>query len=709
MLQVVVSSGEIRVVDVPPPALRPGAVLVRTTHSLISAGTESGIGSGRRESLLLKVARNPALVRKVIDRASTHGILTTAELVRSRISTERAIGYSCAGIVAEAGPGVDRFRAGDRVACSGAGHANHAELNVVPQNLVARLPESVSLEEGAFGTLGAIALQGVRRCQPTLGERVAVLGLGLIGQITWQLLRAGGAVVIGCDVRPERVERARSFGGGEAFATSDIDFARGVLDRTGGVGADAVIVTAAAPDPGLLNKACEACRKKGRVVLVGDVPIRIHRERIYAKEIDLLISTSYGPGRYDPEYEEKGHDYPLAYVRWTENRNLQEVLRLIGEGLLDVRSLVDARFPIAEAPAAYLRLASEPRPVGVLLEQPEREAAKPTAFACSYVPLRHAAAGPRTGYRVGVVGYGSYFRTVLLPQLRSHPGFRLLSVCARTGLTVRHAVERDGFARGTTDYRELLSDPEVDLVYVATRHDLHHPVACAAVEAGKAVFVEKPMTLTSSEGRDLVELVARSGALLTVGFNRRFSPHSVRLRELLAPLGGPKTILYRANAGPLPEGHWLLDPVEGGGRLLGEAVHFFDLLAFLTRAEPVRVHSVSAPGRGRDEGVVSVLFADGSVGSLVYTGSGSSDAGKERIEVFAGGATFLLDDFKSLSVHGLGKRGLSTRLVEKGQREQLENLFQALRGEADLGVTAQDGLRATWCAEMAVAGAQQTD
>lgn len=709
MLQVVVSGGGIQVVEVPAPALGPGTVLVRTSHSLVSAGTESTVvgKGGRRESLLLRAIRNPALVAKVIERVSTHGVRSTTDLVRERISNDQPIGYSCAGTVVEVGPGAERFRVGDRVVCCGAGYANHATLNAVPQNLVAALPDAVSFEEGAFATLGAIALQGVRRCAPALGDRVAVLGLGLIGQITCQLLRASGAVVIGADIRPDRVRRARDGGVTEVFSTAEMDFAQGVLSRTDGRGADAVIVTAAAADPGLLNKSCEACRRKGRVVLVGDVPIRIARDRIYAKEIDFLISTSYGPGRYDPEYEEKGRDYPFAYVRWTENRNLGEVLRLIAAGSLDVRALIDARYPVDEAPAAYRRLAEEPRPIGILLEYPDAAGGEPAATRAWTAPRRARSGERHTGFGVGVVGYGSYFRSVLLPLLQKHGGFRLVSVCARTGLSVRHAVEKDGFVRGSTDYRELLADPEVDLVYVATRHDLHYPVARAALEAGKAAFVEKPMTLASAEGRQLAELAAERGRLLTVGFNRRFSPHAVRLKELLGAMGGPKTMFYRVNAGSLPAGHWLLDPVEGGGRLLGEGVHFFDFLAYLAGAEPVRVESLAAPGRARDEAVVSVQFADGSVGALGYAGSGSPALGKERLEVFCGGASFVLDDYRRLLVHGAGGKGLETRFVEKGQAEQLENLFGALRGEVDLGATAQDGVRATWCAEQALASAQR--
>lgn len=708
MLQVAVSGGQVHVVEVPEPVLRPGAVLVQTSHSLISVGTESASlgGSGRRESLLVKAIRNPDLVRKVVDRIASQGLKSTVELVRSRVSSEQAAGYSCSGVVVAVSPEVTRFGPGDRVACCGAGYANHAAVNCVPQNLVAKLPEAVSFEEGAFCTLGAIALQGVRRSGVALGDRILVLGLGLVGQLTVQLLRASGAVVIGVDARSERVERARSLGMEMGFHTLERDLAAGVLERTDGRGADAVIVTAASGDAGLLNLAFDACRRKGRVVLVGDVPIRVQRDRIYKKEIDFFISTSYGPGRYDPEYEEKGQDYPFAYVRWTEGRNLEEIARLIGTGALSVRPLIDATHAVERAEYAYASLASDQRPVGVLLDY-HLETKDPTRKAQHlYLPRRARTAPAKSeAFGVGVVGYGSYFKSVLLPLLRAHRGFRLASVCSRDGLTVRGAVERDGFERGATDFRELMADADVRVVYVATRHDQHYPVARAAVEAGKAVFVEKPMTMTSADGRALADLVAEKSALLTVGFNRRFSPHARRLKELLAPIASPKTMLYRINAGPLPQGYWLLDPVEGGGRLLGEGVHFFDFLTFLAGAPPVRVRSASPAGRSRDEATVLLEYPDGSVGTVVYSGAGSSGLAKERIEVFAGAASFVLDDFRALQVHGIKAGSLETRTIEKGQREQLENFHGALQGVGDLGVTAEDGYVATRVAETAVSAA----
>jgi predicted dehydrogenase/threonine dehydrogenase-like Zn-dependent dehydrogenase len=698
--QVVVSGGKVEVVEVPEPALRRGGVLVRTAFSLISVGTESATAGGG-ESLLVRALHDPALVRKVMDRVGTHGVGSTLALVRDRISSDQPIGYSCSGVVVEAATDVTRFRPGDRVACAGAGYASHAGMNFVPENLVARIPDGVSFEEAAFTTLGAIALQGVRRCAPSIGDRVVVLGLGLLGQLTCQLLRASGAVVIGVDLLAERVDRAKALGLQEGFAAAERDFVAGVLERTGGVGADAVIVTAAGGDAGLLNRAFDACRRKGRVVLVGDVPIRVQRDRIYKKELDFLISTSYGPGRYDPEYEEKGRDYPFGYVRWTEGRNLEEVLRLVSAGSLSVRPLVDGIHAVEAAGDAYASLV-ERRPIGVLLDYHaggEQAAAPRRVYLSRRAPA--ARAGPPR-VQTAVVGYGSYFRSVLLPLVKEHGGFELTAACSRNGLTVRSAVEKDGFLRGTTSVDELLADPAIEVVYVATRHDQHYPIARAAVEAGKAVFVEKPMTMTATDGRALADLVARRKALLTVGFNRRFSPHAKRLKELLDPIASPRTMFYRVNAGALPEGHWLLDPVEGGGRLLGEGVHFFDFLAFLAGSEPRRVVASSPRGRAPNEATVTLEFADGSVGTVLYSASGSPDAGKERLEVFSGNASFVLEDFRTLEVYGLRADGLKTRTIQKGQREQLENFHAALHGEADLGVTAEDGYRATRCAEDAV-------
>jgi len=701
MLQVVISGGEIRVVDVPAPALRSGALLVRTFHSLISAGTESAGLQSSRQSLVERAVRNPAMLRNAARQLVRGGLGALTRQVRARARNESALGYSCSGIVVEVAPGVTLFRAGDRVACGGGGHANHAAFNVVPQNLVVPLPEAVSFEEGAFATLGAIALQGVRRCAPTLGERVLVVGLGLIGQLTAQLLRAAGAVVIGVDLDRHRVEKARRLGMPHGFALEEIGLAEGTKARSDGRGADAVIVTAASRDATLLDAACTAVRRKGRVVLVGDVPIRFARESLYAKELDFFISTSYGPGRYDRDYEEKGHDYPFGYVRWTERRNLSEVLRLIAAQAIDVRSLIGGSHRAEEAQAAYASLSGRERPIAVLLDFRAPSDVAP-ALSRSYTPRKSAAAAlGRLG--VGVVGYGSYFRSTLEPLLRAHPGFRLRAVSTRSGLNVRHAVDNEGWERGSTDYQEILADPEVRVVFVTTRHDLHFPVTRAALLAGKDVFVEKPLALSSQETRQLVDLAREKGVLLTVGFNRRFSPHAVGLKAALEATGGARTMVYRVDAGAVPEQSWVLDPLEGGGRVRGEAVHFFDFLCFLAGAPPLHVRAAAPVSDRVNETITCLEFADGSLGTVIYTGRGAQEPSKERVEVFAGGRTLVLDDFRALASHGPGASSHGSRRQEKGQREQLQNWYRALRNEEAPGVTGEDGHWATWCAELAVA------
>ena len=700
MLQVAVSGGQVAVVETPAPALRAGGVLVRTSHSLISAGTEAaGMGGGGNQNLLLKALRNPQLMRKVMDSVAGRGLRETVDLVRARLLQPRPTGYSCAGIVVEAGAGAGSLRVGDRVACAGAGYANHAGYNFVPRNLVARLPDSVSFEEGAFATLGAIALHGVRRFAPTLGERVVVLGLGLLGQLVVQLLRATGAEPIGVDPRSERLERARALGLSHAIGAPR-ELSAGVMDLTAGEGADGVIVTAAGGDGELLNRCFAVCRRKGRVVLVGDVPIRIRRDRMYHKELDFLLSTSSGPGRYDPRYEEQGVDYPLAYVRWTQGRNLHAVLRLIEIGTLRVNPLIERRFPIEQAAEAYETLAAPQPPIGVMLDY-HCEAAPQAPPTRSYLRAHRARPARAGQYAVGVIGYGNYFRATLQPLLRAHRGFALTAVCTRSGLGVRAAVEKAGFARGTTDYHELLADPRIDVIYIATRHDSHFAIARDAIVAGKAVFVEKPMCLTAAEGLQLMDLVTQHQALLTVGFNRRFSPHAVALKQALSTLAGPKQILYRVNAGSLPQGHWSQDPIEGGGRLLGEGVHFFDFMHHLCDARPLRI--IAAPLRSTpyDDACISVEFDDGSLGTLLYSSQGATAMGKERVEVFAGGFSMMLEDFCRLEVFPKG-RGLTTRHSEKGQREQLENFYQVLNGQGALGVTVEDGYYATWCAEQAI-------
>ena len=700
MKQVCLTNAQISVMDVPPPTCAPGGILVRTSHSLISTGTEiSTTGGGGGESLIVKAIRNPHLVRKVFERMGTAGVRQTVDLVRSRVQSSLALGYSSAGEVVEVGSDVTEFRVGDRVACAGAGYANHAEYNFVPLNLAAKVPDGVPLADAAFATLGAIALQGVRRLNPTLGEQIVVVGLGLIGQITAQLLRLSGCQVFGVDLLPSRVALARQLGMGEGLRTDDEDPFAAVETWTTGRGADGVVICATGGDFALLNRSFDFCRRKGRVVLVGDVPIRIARDKIYKKELDFLISCSYGPGRYDKVYEELGVDYPLAYVRWTEGRNLAEIVRLLGSGALQVAPLIGRTFPVAEAVEAYQSLRSGERPVAVLLDYGLTTPAQ--APGARSVHVRPSA--PRPGrIRLGVIGAGGFFRAVHLPILAKHEGFELRAIASRTGLPLRDLALRHNVPSVTTDSAEILENPEIDAVLIATRHDLHAPLAMRALRAGKHVFVEKPMGLTTAECEQIVEAVRQSGLLLSVGFNRRFSPHATRAKALFQTRE-PKTIVYRVNAGALPSDHWLRDPVEGGGRLIGEGVHFFDFLRWLAEADPILLSAGAAlrnDASDPENVSASVTFADGSLGVLVYVSGGHSGLGKERVEMFSAGRSLVIDDFRALDVHGApNTSSQKTRVIEKGHKEILDNFYRAIRGEEALGVTAQDGLWATWCAE----------
>lgn len=706
MKQVCLSKGQITVLDVPPPACAAGGVLVRTSHSLISTGTEMAVtGGGGGESLVRKALTNPDLVRKVWEKVGSVGVRQTVDLIRARQGSALALGYSAAGEVIEVGAGVERFKIGDRVACAGAGYANHAEINFVPQNLLSRIPDEVPYTAAAFATLGAIALQGVRRLGGTLGEQIVVVGLGLVGQLTVQLLRRAGCRVFGVDLVQSRIDLARRFGLEDGVRPSERDTLAVVQEWSNGTGADGVVVCASGGDAGFLNRCFDLCRPKGRLVLVGDIPIRVSREKLYRKELDFFISCSYGPGRYDPGYEEKGLDYPLPYVRWTEGRNLGEILRLLAAGDLHVAPLVHAVRSVDDAATAYALLQAPERPIAVLLDYrlPERAAAT-VPRTVRVLPNRSVRPDQ---VRLGVIGAGSFFRSVHLPNLERHGGFVVTRVATRRGLTAREVALRHGIPHATTDVREILEDPDIAAVLIATRHDLHASLVMEAVRAGKHVFVEKPLGLTVADCEAAAGAVRDAGVLLTVGFNRRFAPLARAAKAIADRIREPKTVVYRVNAGPLPPDHWLRDPVEGGGRLLGEAVHFFDFIRWMVGADPIRVLATAldrgpAAGVDADNVAVTISFADGSVGVMLYVSQGHTELGKERVEIFGGGQSIVIDDFATLEVHGVsGQKGERRRTVEKGHYELLAHFHHAVTGAGPLEVTAEDGYWATWCAEAA--------
>jgi predicted dehydrogenase/threonine dehydrogenase-like Zn-dependent dehydrogenase len=760
--------GEGRVEEVPVPALLRGRVLVRTAASLVSAGTERGVVELGRKSLLGKARERPDLVRKVVDKIKSEGLTQALGAVRDKLSESHALGYSASGVVAEVGEGVESLRAGDRVACAGAGYASHAEVLSVPKNLCVRLPDGVDFESGAFATLGAIALQGVRLAEPTLGESCVVIGLGLVGQLTAQLLSANGCRVFGVDLDPARVDLARALGAQDGAVPGE-GLARAVEDWTRGRGADAVVVTAATQSNGPVEWAGEISRRRGRVVVVGLVGMDVPRKSYFERELTLRVSMSYGPGRYDPEYEERGHDYPLPYVRWTEGRNLEAFLDLVAAGRVRTAPLVTHRFPIEEGERAYKLIsgdAGEPY-LGVLLtydnvREPARgvarhagaethtaadaatDAATVATGAASVTSATNATggttapsvtsaasatggattggaaadgatdsaatsaetnaaagratvaaagrAGSRAGrVRLGVVGAGGYARGVLLPAFRA-AGAEFRALATATGVSARDAGERFDFARLAATAEEVIDDPEVNLVVVATRHDTHAALARRALEAGKHVFVEKPLALSDAELDALLEAAARSRGRLMAGFNRRFAPLAVRAREFFADRRAPLSILYRVNAGRVPREHWTQDAREGGGRIVGEVCHFVDLMQFFAGSPPVRVfaecvESASERVVDDDSVFVTVRFADGSNGCVAYLAEGDRALQKERIEIFGGGRSLVIEDFRAASLFAGGREErVKLRAPDKGQAAEARAACSLVLAGADAPV-----------------------
>jgi predicted dehydrogenase/threonine dehydrogenase-like Zn-dependent dehydrogenase len=690
-------TGRMTVADVPTPTVQRGRVLVRAAASLISAGTEKMAVDEGKKSLLERARERPELVRQVIERAKNEGVVKTINAVRSKLGSSTALGYSAAGVVLGAGSDVTEFRAGMRVACAGAGYASHAEVLSVPKNLCVRLPDEVSFEEGAFGTLGAIALQGVRLAEPTLGEAVVVVGLGLLGQITVQLLKANGCRVFGLDLDAAKVRLAIELGA-DAAAVSDADAKRAVLEWSRGRGADAVLITAATQSNQPVELAGEISRLKGRVVAVGMVGMDVPRNLYFKRELSLTVSMSYGPGRYDPEYEERGHDYPFAYVRWTENRNIEAFLDLVAAGRVNVARLVTHRFPVEEGERAYQLIGGETQEpyLGILLGYDTgRELERRIEIRGGAKAGQAAAGSPR----VGMIGAGLYAQGMLLPHFKA-AGANFRAIATGSGVTARDIAEKYGFEYCASGADEILNDPEVNLVVVATRHNLHAELARRALEAGKSVFVEKPLALSDEELEGVLDAALNSAGRLMVGFNRRFSPLARSAREFFAGRQAPLSISYRVNAGRLPRSHWLQDPVEGGGRIVGEVCHFVDLMHFLTGSVVTRVYAEAVKGRNEetvdeDSVFVTLRFADGSNGAVAYLAEGDKAMPKERVEIFGEGRSFVLDDFRGATTYRNGREeSTKPRQQDKGQADETRAVCAVVSqgGEAPI---ALDDLAAT--------------
>jgi len=671
--------GEVAVADVPPPRIRPGWVLVANRYSLISAGTERGKIQLGEKNLLQKARSRPDLAKKVIEKARVEGPKRAIAVARDRLDALTPIGYSCAGVVHAVGAGVEGIAPGDAVACGGAGWANHAELVAVPKNLIARIPDGVDLADATYATVGAIALHGIRQSEVTVGDRVGVIGLGLVGQLAVQLLLASGCSVIGVDVDAKATDFALA-AGATALSRAEGALEEKVLAWSSSFGLDAVLVCASADSSDPVQLAIKLARSRGRIVVVGNVPIVAQWAEVYEKELDFRLSRSYGPGRYDRVYEEQGHDLPPEYVRWTEQRNMSAFLQLVRDRRVHPSALTTHRFSVERAPEAYALVSGKTetttRPFGVLLEYDE---AAPATTSPTIAPRRPFASSDKL--RIGFIGIGAFARATLVPALADLPVERV-AVSSETGLSAADAASRLGFERAAESPDEILADPTIDAVMIATRHSSHATLAAAALRAQKAVFVEKPLALTHEEVA-VLEDALREGGTLMVGFNRRFSPLTERLRAELA--GVPDcALLARVNAGPLNHEHWMLNPEEGG-RLLGEGCHFVDLLSHLAGADVVSVGAMASPQGQQplecsDDVVATFEFANGSVATLVYSGGGDTRLPKERIEAFGGGISAVLDDFRRLELYVGGKRTTVKGRQDKGHRAQLAHFVEAVSG-----------------------------
>jgi predicted dehydrogenase/threonine dehydrogenase-like Zn-dependent dehydrogenase len=685
--------GEIAVIDVPAPKLLPGCVLVRMAASLVSAGTERASCEFASKNLLQKAKARPDLVREVVGKIRRDGMFSAVAAIRGRLDQPSALGYSSSGTVIEVGEGVGDLSVGDRVACAGASYAVHAEFACVPRLLAAKLrPDSaVSFEEAAFTTLGAVALHGVRTADVKLGDVVAVIGLGLLGQLTVQILKAAGCRVLGMDIAPERADLALRLGADEVCISRD-GLQDLCLQNSNGHGADAVLITAETASSEPVNLAGEIARDRGVVVPVGTVGMDIQRKLYFEKELDFRISRSYGPGRYDSAYEQKGRDYPVGYVRWTETRNMEAFLQLLSDGKLDVKSLITHRFPIEHAQGAYdliMRKVGHPF-LGVLITYPEQAE---VVHEIRLVGKGTVGARPsEKSMAVGVLGAGSFAMSTLLPVLKQVRGVDLAGVCAANGSHSRHAAEKFGFRYCATEEERILNHPDINTVVIATRHHLHAPQVLAGLEAGKHVFCEKPLCLNESELEEIVRAymsrVSSRSPLLMVGFNRRFAPMAIKMRAFLKQVREPLALHYRVNAGFISRDHWVNDPEQGGGRILGEVCHFVDFLSFLAGALPteVQAHGVNGIESCFDDNVViSLRFANGSQGTISYLVNGDRSYSKERVEVFGGGAVAVLEDFRRLELvrHGRKKTLHSRFRQDKGHRAELEAFAAAVCGRRE--------------------------
>lgn len=673
-------SGEMAIQDLPWPQAGAGMVVIRNHYSLISAGTEGSTVKTARASLIGKAKERPQQVAQVLDVLVKQGPVQTYRAVMKKLDAYSPLGYSSAGEVMEVGAGVNGFSVGDLVACAGVGYANHAEVVSVPENLCVKLPQGADLKHASYNTLGAIALQGVRQADLRLGESCAVIGLGLLGQLTCLLLRASGVKVYGIDIDEWAVRTAAEHCADDAWVRSHPGLEGMIENATGGLGVDAVIITAGTSSPDPINFAGAIARKKGTVVMVGNAPTGFERDpHWYKKELQLRMSCSYGPGRYDPAYEEKGLDYPAAYVRWTENRNMQAFQEMVHSGRINMDYLTTHEVSLEDAPKAYDMILNRNEPfLGIMIRYDLSRPVPRKAMQINKI-------SPSGKIGIAFIGAGSYAQGNLLPNIPEDPAFSRIGVICQTGTSSRRVAEKYGFETCTDRELDIIENDKVNTVFIATRHDSHARYVLSSLRNGKNVFVEKPLCLTLAELAEIEEVFGQMVAAgktpaLAVGFNRRFSPLSVALKKRLGD--APVSMLYRVNAGAIPAEHWIQDPEIGGGRIVGEACHFIDLLTFFAGSIPKTVYASSLPDpKGlNDIAAINLEFGNGSVGTVMYYANGPKSMPKEYLEVYQAGQAGIIEDFKKLTIQG-GKKPFKKSLVsqDKGQKEMVRKFLECIK------------------------------
>ncbi|MHB1377033.1 MAG: bi-domain-containing oxidoreductase [Candidatus Humimicrobiaceae bacterium] len=689
MKQVFIKKGDILVTEVPSPVINDDEILIQVYYSCISSGTELAGIKMSAMPLYKKVLEKPQNINKVLNMIKEKGLKDTIYKVKSKVDVKNPAGYSASGIVLEVGNRILGFKSGDRVACAGAGIANHAEFIAVPQNLTVRVPENVTLKEASTMTLGTIALQGIRRSDLRLGESAVIIGLGILGQLSIQILKAAGIKIIGIDLNPLRISKALKHGLDIGINPNEVNIIEEVIGNTNGYGSDAVIITAASLSELIINQSIEMCRKKGRVIIVGDVALNIKREELYKKEIDILISTSYGPGRYDDKYEKKGFEYPIAYVRWTENRNMEAYLDLISAKRIILDDIIDNIYPIDEASKAYEDLKGGAQaPLVALLEYNKEDKPETKIFN---VNLKVSDKNISDKINVGVIGAGNFTQEVHLPNLQKLSSlYNIYAICDKESANADNLVKRYSAKYATTDYQEVLDDKNIDMVIISTRHNLHAKLSIKAMEKGKAILVEKPMALSQEELDNLTAVLKEHKTPFIVGFNRRFSPLSLAAKELISKRLNPLIINYRMNAGYIPTEVWV-HTEDGGGRNIGEACHIYDLFNYFTGSEIKEVSAYSIDPKSKnimsnDNFTVVLKYYDGSVCSLTYTAIGSKEIPKELMDIYFDGKSISLNDYRELLVFGISGKNKKLAYQDKGLFNELKLFNEFIKNKEKLDV-----------------------